>query len=781
MTTAVQSPPAQWEADVLLADGSTAHLRPITPEDAGRLVAFYARVSPESKYLRFFAPYPELSAHDIHRFTHVDHHDRVALILTIGDAMVAVGRYDRLPNGHDAEVAFLVEDSQQGKGVGQLLLEHLAEAGRECGVDRFVAEILPQNRRMVQVFVDAGYTVRREFEDGMIAVEFPITPTPRSVEVMRRREHRAEALSVRRLLTPRSLLVVGEAERTAPIVQTLTAGGFTGQIDCGTVNELAGREELTADVVITVGPVDDQLAAIAVAVRAGAFGIYALHAGSYGGVRNRDVVAAARAAGLRMLGPDALSVISPANAMNAGWGPMPRPGTVGMFCQSSGVGVILLSAALEQQLGLSMFVSSGIHADVTANDVMQYWLDDDSTGVCVLSLDRIGNPRKFTRIARELAGRKPVILFSPGRSQRDIRQGADEGLPSAPGAAIDALFEQAGIIVCPRRDEMYDVAQILARQPLPAGDGVRVITNSPALSTHIVRVGTSAGLDGEHPHLLPSNADADAYVSEVTAALAEDIVDAVVVCVVDVFSSVAQAAYAGLSEIAATATKPVVAVFAGFTGRVFPAAGADGPGTLPVFTSYADALTALGAARAYARWRDTDHGPVAQPERDLAAAEALIDQVLTQTPAGRELTEAEANTLLGHYGIAVAEGETEGVDLVVSSMEDRSFGPILSVGLAGPASELLGDVAHRVPPLTTGDAAGMLRELKAYPLIEGHDLAAVEDLLARLARLAEDHPQLAQVRLCPVTVGAVGLVVRHAQITVHPGPDVRDAQSRSLA
>ncbi|HLT61280.1 MAG TPA: GNAT family N-acetyltransferase, partial [Microlunatus sp.] len=209
--------PVQWEADVLLADGRVARLRPIKPSDAGRLVEFYDRVSPESKYLRFFAPYPRLSQRDVQRFTEVDYVDRVAFILTLGELMIGVGRYDRIENDQ-AEVAFLIEDAHQGRGIAQLLLEHLAEAARERGITKFVAEILPENRRMAQVFADAGYRVTKDVEDGVLSVEFPILPTDTSVGVMERREHRAEAASMRRLLTPERVVVLGPGRRVQTLV-----------------------------------------------------------------------------------------------------------------------------------------------------------------------------------------------------------------------------------------------------------------------------------------------------------------------------------------------------------------------------------------------------------------------------------------------------------------------------------------------------------------------------------------------------------------------------------
>ncbi len=173
-------PPRHWAADVLLLDGSTAHVRPIRPEDADLLVEFYGRVSDESKYYRFFSPMPNLSEKDVKRFTNVDYQNRIAFVVMLADHMIAVGRFDVIEPG-EAEVAFLVEDRHHGRGIAQILLEHLAQAGRELGVERFVAEVLPDNRRMITTFKDAGYHVVGGFEDGVMSLEFPIDrPRPPS-------------------------------------------------------------------------------------------------------------------------------------------------------------------------------------------------------------------------------------------------------------------------------------------------------------------------------------------------------------------------------------------------------------------------------------------------------------------------------------------------------------------------------------------------------------------------------------------------------------------------
>src|SRR3954469_13068691 len=228
-----RAPPTHWEADVLLRDGRTAHIRPIRTEDREVFVEFYSRVSDQSKYYRFFSPMPRLSDRDVDRFTTVDHVNRVAFVLTLQGRIIAVGRYDVIRPG-EAEVAFLVEDQHQGRGIAQLLLEHLAQAGRERGVDRFVAEVLPDNTRMIQTFRDAGYRVVSEYEEGVLQLEFPIEPTDTAIGMMQGREHVAEAASIHRFFNPTSVAVIGASRRQDTIgqalVRNLVTGDFTGRV-----------------------------------------------------------------------------------------------------------------------------------------------------------------------------------------------------------------------------------------------------------------------------------------------------------------------------------------------------------------------------------------------------------------------------------------------------------------------------------------------------------------------------------------------------------------------
>jgi acyl-CoA synthetase (NDP forming)/RimJ/RimL family protein N-acetyltransferase len=870
--------PREWEADVLLADGGVAHLRPIRPSDAPRLVAFYERVSPESKYLRFFAPYPRLSDRDVKRFTEVDYVSRVAFILTLGENMIAVGRYDRIEDDH-AEVSFLIEDAHQGRGIAQLLLEHLAQAARERGITRFVAEVLPENRRMAKVFADAGYRVSKGIEDGVLAVEFPILPTDTSVGVMERREHRAEGASVRRLLSPERIVVYGQGDRVQDLINSILRGDFSGEVaavtvDGSSVAGVANAVSIAAvqgglDLAIVSVPTNQLGGVVIDAAHKGAHGMVVLTGTDYAAGDNLKIINLARAYGIRALGPDALGIINTLGTvrLNATPGPMPRSGGVGLFCQSAAVGVALLNHVLRHDLGLSSFISTGDYADVTANDVMQYWEDDEATRVCLLTLDSIGNPRKFSRITRRLARRKPVVVFAPGRTHRADHAGVRGGLGHAPEEAVDALFRQAGIMVVHRRGDMIDIAKIASRQPLPSGPRVRIITNSLTLAHQMLQKMDSVGLIRDpEPELLGADAKPEAFGRAARQALADQRYDSVVCGAVNAFNQGTDNIILALENVAAEAAKPLIGVFLDFHPPLQSSGEPDAPGILPRFDGSVDAIQALSALTDYAQWRERDPGAVPMMEVDTQEAKLIVNRVLAEQPTGRELTEIETAELLAAYGInmvrqfavsgladavaaagqlgwnvvlkatssavrgrpdlasvhrnidsaaemadawkdlrqlvteiGLADDESlsaampvvqamapSGVALIITSHEDAAFGPIISLGLDGIPSELLGDTVYRVPPLTTVDAAEMIRELKAAPTLLGRhgapgvDIAGIEDVLHRVAQLSDAIPQLASVTLRPCVASVGSISVLGARVFIAPTADQRDPLARVL-
>ena len=880
--------PAHWEADVVLSDGATAHLRPIRPDDADRLVEFYARVSDDSKYFRFFAPYPTLSPTDVETFTHVDHSDRVALIVLIGDDMIAVGRYERV-DADQAEVAFLVEDDHQGRGVGSVLLEHLAQAARERGIGRFVAEVLPHNHKMIIVFREAGYTMASRLTDGVVHVEFEIRPTDDSIEVMTAREHRAEARSIQRLLTPRSVAVIGASRSRDKVghalVRNLVRGGFTGPVfavnpDATAVSGVPAYPSVRdvpgeVDLALVAVPADAVIDVVHDCAARGVKGLVVVSAGFAetgpdGRERQGELVRIARSYGMRVVGPNCLGIVNtdPAYSLNASMAPLvPPPGRVGFFSQSGALGIAILEAVATRGLGLSTFVSAGNRADVSGNDLLQYWHDDPATEVVLLYLESLGNPRKFSRLARMVAAEKPVVAVKSGRSTQGVPLGHTVRATDTPVAALDAMFRQSGVIRVDTLAEMFDVAQALALQPLPAGPRVAVVGNSDSLGLLAADAAAAAGLEvvGAPDDLGPRATAAD-FEQALTRLVDDAGVDSVVVVYVPTLESGrAEEVARVLAAVAAGSTKPVVTTFLGSGGvpealRLLDDRGVPGRGSVPSYPSPEEAARALAHVTSYAQWRIRPRGRVPAIDGcDAEAAHRLVTERLAERPGGGPLEGPALSALLASYGItllemlpvatvddAVRAGEQlgwtvvlkataahlrhrpdladvwrnidtpdemrdawttmcrtladpakadfvvqpmapPGVPVTVRAQEDALFGPVVSFGVSGVTTELLGDRSYRIPPLTDVDAAAMVREVKAAPLLLGYrggamaDVRAVEDLLHRVSRLTDDLPEVADVELGPVLVGTEGLAVVNASAHVAT-PDPRSTwYARRLA
>ncbi len=902
--------PRHWEADVIASDGGIVHLRPILPSDAEALVRFHAGLSERTRYLRYFGPYPRIPARDLERFTTVDHHSRVGLICLLGDEIVAVGRYEGLPgpDGRDsgtptsAEVAFVVTDSHQGRGLGSILLEHLAAAATENGVRRFEAEVLAENRAMVRVFRQAGYQVSRQFDGGVLHLEFDIDPTERSLAVRDSREQRAEARSVHNLLHPESVAVIGASTDPGKIghavLANLLRGNFTGPVF--PVNPEA-RSVRGVRAYPSVTDIPDPVSLAVVAVPAAGIdevmdsclekGVRALvvvssgfaDAGEGGVVAERKLVSEARAHGMRVVGPNALGVANTAASvrLNATLAPdLPGRGRVGFFSQSGALGTAILASAKQRGLGLSTFVSAGNRADLSGNDLLQYWQTDPATEVVLLYLETFGNPRKFSRLARRLARTKPIVAVKSGRHTGPVAALAPMSAP-IDDASVRALFEQAGVIRVETLSQLFDTALVLAYQPLPEGPRVAVVGNSSALGLLVA----DALLD-EHLELAGNPVDVGAaasperFAAAVSAALAvegADRADALVAVFVPPVA-IPGAAYArALREAVAGSDRPVVAVFLAAEGvpvelAVYPGDGAGEPaadegdgaghtpgrtpgrGSVPSFPSPERAAAALARVSRYARWRSQPVGEFVVPEGvDADAARELIDG--WGIADRRVLTDDEATALLRCYGIAIApfrraaDAEAavaaaeeigypvvlkatsdrwrhrsdlagvrldvtgaeavraahtdvmrvtgagavyvqrmlpRGVSCTVEIVEDPSFGSLLSFGLSGMATELLGDRAFRVVPMSDQDAAALVRAPRAAPLLAGYrgsepvDLAAVEELVLRVGRIAEDLPQVRTLALDPVLATPDGVAVAGARIVVGPPPQRDDTGPRRL-
>ncbi|PJN38301.1 acyl-CoA synthetase [Streptomyces sp. CB02959] len=972
--------PTHWEADVVLRDGGTARIRPITPADAERLVSFYEQVSDESKYYRFFAPYPRLSDRDVHRFTHHDYVDRVGLAATVGGEFIATVRYDRIderglpakrPEDDQAEVAFLVQDAHQGRGVASALLEHIAAVARERGIRRFAAEVLPANTKMIKVFTDAGYTQKRTFEDGVVRLEFDLEPTEQSMAVMRGREQRAEARSVQRLLAPGSIAVIGTGRAPGGIGRTalrnILDAGFTGRVHA--VNhafpeDLRRLEPEGVPAARSVREIPDpvDLAVIAVppagvpdVVRDcgehGVQGVLVLssgyaEAGPDGRERQRDLLRQARSYGMRLIGPNAFGLINttPDVRLNASLTPrMPGAGRIGLFTQSGAIGIALLSGLHARGpgdggiAGISTFVSAGNRADVSGNDLLQFWYDDPHTDVAILYLESIGNPRKFARLARRTAAVKPVVVAKGGRHHGTAPLGHAVPTVRVPDSTVAALMRQAGVIRVDTVTELIDAGLVLASQPLPAGPRVAILGNSESLALLAYDACLTEGLRPQRPRVLPSAATPDDFRAALAEALAGPGCDAVVVTAIP-WVAEEDAAAPGESEgtaladalraaAAADPGKPVTVVHLAMddlaetlaappepydphaprepaappqssapeaqAGPVTPprpphppspprppapapapdrAPAPDAPARprpvrIPAYPAAERAVRALAEAVRYAAWRRAATEPGRVPAYDdiqEAAAgadiEQLLDRLTTDVAPGRSvaLPPADAEALLARYGIhsrptlpapdpdaavrAAARlgypvalkttaphlrhradlggvrldiaGEAElrrtyaeltdflgspeelgpvvqamvprGVDTIVRAAIDPAAGAVLSFGLAGAPSQLLGDIAHRLIPATDREVNEQIRSIRSAPLLFGWrgsqpvDTAALEELLLRVSRLVDDHPEVVAVDLEPVVVAQHGLAVLGASVRLARPPATTDLGPRRL-
>lgn len=875
--------PRHWEADVVLADGRTVHLRPIVPTDADRIVALHARLSERTRYLRYFGAYPRIPARDLKRFTTVDHHDRVAFVALLGDDIVAVGRYERV-NAASAEVAFVVDDAHQGRGLGSILLEHLAAAASERGLRRFVAEVLAENVAMTRVFRDAGYQVSRAFEEGLLHLEFDIDPTEESLAVARAREQAAEARSVHNLLHPRSVAVIGASTDSTKIgyavLSNLLAADFAGPVYPVNPEHVSVRGVRAYKSVLEIpDPVD--LAVVAVPAEAvesvldGALtkGVQTLvivsagfaESGPHGLHAELRLVGEARAHGMRVVGPNALGVINtdPKVRLNATLAPrLPRRGRTGFFCQSGALGIAILADAEARGLGLSTFVSAGNRADVSGNDLLQYWETDPHTDVVLLYLESFGNPRKFARLARRLARTKPVVAVKSGRHA--VRPQLAATSTDIDESSVQTLFEQAGVVRVDTLAQLFDTALVFANQPLPAGPRIGIVGNSSAIALLAADTARAQGLSlGIEPVDVGSQASPESFAAAVGEALASPEVDALVAVFVPPVATPGTAYARALREtVLATPTtpeKPIVSTFLAAEGVPDELAVTDADGTvvfgsIPSYPSPERAVNALARVVRYAEWRQRPQGSVVRPEGlHVERAQSLV----------RELTE-ERNVvldvddmvrLLGCYGIDVVSFQVvsdvdeavaaarelgfpvtlkayddslrdrpdlagvrldlptpesvrvayrdlrevsgrdevyvqrmapKGLSCAIGLQDDPSFGTLVSFGLSGVVSTLLGDQAFRAVPLTDVDAATLVREPRTAPLLTGYrgdepaDLSALQDLVLRVAALAEDHPEVRSLSLDPVLASPEGAFVTNARIVLGPPPSRPDSGPRRL-
>ena len=887
--------PTHWECDVILRDGGTVHVRPASAADVPAVTAFFDGLSEHSTYLRFFS-LRRMTEDDVAKVVDVDQDDHVVLLAELGDDVVALAQYDRHePGGATAEVAFVVAEDEQGRGLGSLLLEHVAAAARERGVHRFTAETLAENRRMLQVFREAGYVVAAEREGTVVEVSFTIEPTDQARAVVEGREHRAESTSMARLLHPSSVAVVGASRRVDNaghrVVANLLDAGFEGRIavvnpQAEAVEGIPAHASLTdlghdVDLVVVAVPEEAVEAVVREAIAVGATGVVVLSEGMAGA---EDAAAAlrdlGRRNGVRVVGPSSIGLITSALGLDATFSMFrPAPGGVGMLAQSSAVGVALLERARRTGVGVSTFVSVGDKADVSGNDLLQYWTDDTATSTVLLYLESFGNPHKFARLARRVSRRKPIVAVKGGRTGRpETVASSHTAVLTSTDSAVDALFRQAGVIRVDTLEELFDSAQLLQTQPLPRGRRVAIVGNSSgpgilaadacaAAGLTVVPLArdTRRGLEGvvgprgraTNPVDVGATASPEAFADATRLLLADPDVDAVIVACTPTVGVMPHLVADAVAACAGGPT-PLLGAF-----LAWPAAPSVHPGPddvrIPLFGSVEPAVRALGRAVAYAEWRRREPGTVADlPDVDPAAVRAAAEEALAELPPSGWLGPDAVRALLGSVGVALPEARVvdsaaaaadaaaaiggpvavkalgpdlvhksdvggvaldvadgpaaatayaemadrldgrmdgalvqqmapAGVETIVGITHDPTFGPVVLFGLGGVATELMGDHAFRILPLTDRDAAELVRSLRSSPLLFGYrgtpvgDVRALEDLLQRVARLAGLIPELAELDLNPVLVSPEGVAVVDAAIRLDPTLDEPPSELRRTA
>jgi acetate---CoA ligase (ADP-forming) len=867
---------AAGAVDVILKDGGTLRLRPPSAADEDAVVAFFSGLHERSLYLRF------------HGIRHVDRAlassmldpdwaETGALAGWLGDRVVGIANYVRLRDPSTAEAAFVVADEEQGRGIGTRLLEQLAARAAQTGVSRFVAEVMAENQAMLSVFTSAGFDVVRELEHGEVEVSFPIAPTETLQARVEERDHVAVAASLRPFFEPASVAVIGASRRRGSIGGELFRNVLEADF-VGAAYPVNRGGEPVAGVrgygSITEIPDDIELAVICVpgprvleaADEALVKGVRALcvissgfaETGEEGRERQEQLLALVRTHGARLLGPNCLGIASSKPKLNATFAPRSLPaGRIGFSSQSGALGLALLEQS-SARLGFSAFVSIGNKADVSSNDLLEWWEDDPDTDVVLLYLESFGNPRKFARLSRRIARRKPILALKAGATAAGAKAASSHTAALAGSeAAVDALFHQAGVLRAQTLEELVDAAGLLSSQPLPRGRRVGVLTNAGGLGILCADACDAAGLelpelaeetvaalrgvlpgDGSvaNPVDMLGSATGATYEAAIPPLLADPRLDALIVLFVPPVVAGAPEVAAAISLAVAEMQpdKPVLAAVmsaegtpvelldSGVASFAYPESAARALGLAADRAEWLRRPTGsipelagidLEAARAVVEAADEDWLDPAQaralleayrvplvPERSAASADeaaaAAIELgypvVVKTAAAGAHKTEAggvaldlseedsvrEAVARIGSP-VIVQRYLHAGTELLAGVVQDPVFGPLVAFGPGGVLAELIGDAVFRLAPLTDVDAEELVTGGKAGRLVAGFrgapgaDTSALQDLVHRLGRLAEDIPEVGELDLNPVLAGPDGCVAVDARVRLRNRPNER--------
>ena len=800
----VESPgePGRLVRDVLLRDGSTLRLQAPGPADYGDIKAFYEQLSPQSRYLRFHG----FGRLDVVARAAADASgvDRLSLIARHDGRVIGACSYEGLREPGVAEIAFAVADDDQRRGIGTRMLEQLAAIAAERGVRRFDALVLSGNRLMLDVFRNAGFAVKRE-GFGEITVSLDIAPTEAVLARIDERDHFATIESLRPILTPSSVAVVGAAEGPGNVGRAMLAniinGGFAGVVEpvnragavvcsrrsAGSLDEL----DVVPELVIVAVEGDAVLDVAADAAAKGARALLVVPAGlerdETSPAREARLLEIVRDAGLRLVGPNSLGLLNtaPGVRLNATFtGASVSSGALAICSPSGAVGIGLLGHAAARGLGVSVFASLGNRADVSTNDLLEWCEQDERTAAVMLYVDTFGNPEHFTRIARRVSRRKPILAIKGRRSaERLLSEARSHTAAALRGDEIfDALLHQAGLLRFRSGEELFNAAEFFERQPLPGGRRIGIVSNSVGVAMIAADAAAARGLEVRetastpNPLILAIGAGPEDYAAGIDTLLGEPAIDALMVFYVDIRDGRPDAVLATISQTCAGQPKPAVASVVRSDGRRRPRARAG----VPNFLFPESCANVLASAVERREWLSRPLGePPHYPDLDGAGARAIIDGFLEREPDGGWIPLAEAEALLLTHGIPVvgcsrrSDVERGGASVLVGAVADPDLGPVLAVGLGGRQAGLGRSTAFRLLPATDADADELIdssdsvaAELDGFRGSEPLDREALRELILRFSLLLRGASEVVEADLNPIRCMTTGCVVLDVRLRI---------------
>lgn len=771
--------------DVILRDGGTLRLRPPQLGDDDALEAFFSGLSPESAFSRFHG-YRATEPSLVRELLDPEWRERGALIASLAttddeeqEAVVAVASYSLVRGTVTAEMAFAVADAQQHRGIGTRLLEQLAARAHDAGVEEFLALVMASNAAALSVFAATGFALIRETDAGEIELRFHLAPTMALSARIEERDHTGVVASLRPFFAPATVAVVGASRRRGSIGGELfrnileadfigaaypvnrNADSVAGVGGYASIGEIARRIELA----VICLPAEQVIGAAASALRHGVRALCVISAGfaetgSDGSARQQRLLALVRAHGARLVGPNCLGLAAPSIGLNATFAPRPLPpGGIGFSSQSGALGLALLEKASERNLGFSAFVSIGNKADVSSNDLLEWWEDDAATDVVLLYLESFGNPRTFARVAGRVARKKPILALKAGATAAGSRAASSHTAALASSdTAVDALFRQAGVLRARTLEELVDTAAFLSSQPLPSGRRVAVVTNAGGLGILCADACEAAGLtlpdldDRTRAHLtelLPAesslrnpvdllgSATASVYEAVIPTVLADSNVDALIVLFVPPVVAKADEVAGAIRHAAegVDGGKPVIAVIVSADGT--PAILRE-PGSGVVALPYPEsAARVLALAADRSDWL----ARVAVPPAELPAIDSASARDVVEQAEDGWLPASSARTLLEAYGVPVVpERVAFSAEEAGRAADEVGYPAVVKSATPGAHKTDIGGVALDLRDATAVRAAA---ERVGFPVIVQPLLDGRTELLAGVTQDAVFGPLVA--------------------------------------